>query len=101
MQIHNLKTDKSLYHDVLFDKKRFEQRINDRDFKVGDLLLLEAWDPEARDYVDRNQHAPILVRVTYMLADWEARGLRDGYVVMGIERVKIETSGITYKPAPE
>ena len=101
MQIHNLKTDKTLYHDVLYDKKRFEQRVDDRDFEVGDLLNLQAWDRDTQQYADQQQYAPILCRVTYLLHDYECRGLRDGFVVMGIERVKIETSGITYRPAPE
>lgn len=93
MQIHDLKTDKSLYHDILHGKKRFEIRKNDRDYHASDLLVPRAYDQEARKYYDQQQHAPILVRVTYMLEDYESRGLRDGFVVMGIERVEITPLG--------
>ena len=93
MQIHDLKTEKSFYHDILHGKKRFEIRKNDREYQVNDLLLLCAYDQEARKYYDQQQHAPMLVRVTYMLEDYESRGLRDGFVVMGIERVEVTPLG--------
>lgn len=93
MQIHDLKIDKKFYHDVLHGQKRFEIRKNDREYQVNDLLVLRAYDQEARQYYDQEQHAPMLLRVTYMLADYECRGLRDGYVAMGIERVEVTPLG--------
>ena len=37
---HELKTDPDVFYDVRDDQKRFELRLNDRDFKQGDMLLL-------------------------------------------------------------
>lgn len=64
MEIHRLKTDSGFYHDILHSKKRFDIRKNDRDFAIGDLLLLEGCDKETGDYIDQQKHPPILVRVT-------------------------------------
>lgn len=38
---------------VASGKKRFELRLNDFEVKEGDTLLLEEWDPKAREYTGR------------------------------------------------
>ena len=40
MAIHELKTDPKVFAESWNDKKRFEIRRDDRDFKVGDTLTL-------------------------------------------------------------
>lgn len=45
MKEHRLKTWYSEWLALKDGRKRFEIRKNDRDFSVGDVLRLEAWDP--------------------------------------------------------
>ena len=45
MAEHTLKTWPKPFEAVWEDKKRFEFRQNDRDFKVGDRLVLREWVP--------------------------------------------------------
>jgi hypothetical protein len=75
--IHKLKTLPSFFQAVAQNKKRFEIRKNDRDFQVGDYLILQEWDGE--NYTEEECN----VKVTY-LTDF---GQRSGWVVMGITQV--------------
>ena len=47
MTTHELKLDIRYFDDVASGKKNFEIRKNDRDFQVGDILKLKAWDGKA------------------------------------------------------
>lgn len=46
MAIHKLKIDSKYFDAVLKGFKTFEIRKNDRNFKVGDKLILQEYDPE-------------------------------------------------------
>jgi len=48
---------------VLSGKKKFELRLADFDVAEGDVLLLEEWDPETKEYTGRN----IEKKVSYIL----------------------------------
>lgn len=45
MTEHVLKTWMTQFQDIVDCRKTFEVRKNDRDFKVGDTLLLCEWNP--------------------------------------------------------
>ncbi len=47
MKTHELKLDIKYFDDVKTGKKKFEIRKNDRDFEVGDILDLKAWDKDS------------------------------------------------------
>lgn len=81
MKIHKLKTLPKYFKAQILGNKQFEVRKNDRDFHVGDVLILEEWDNKYTGSV-------LYVRVTYVLRDFE--GLRDGYVVLGTEALTKE-----------
>lgn len=76
MSEHELKILPDYLSAIANGRKRFEIRRNDRNFSVGDVLVLNEWQPGS-GYTGLS----IPVVVTYM-TDFAQR---DGYIVMGIE----------------
>lgn len=76
---HDLKTWPAFFAAVLAGDKRFELRRDDRDYQVGDTLLLREWDPETQEYSGREVTAP----VTYIVRGPKF-GLEAGNVVMSL-----------------
>ncbi|MDT1958956.1 ASCH/PUA domain-containing protein [Carnobacterium divergens] len=74
---HTLKTEPSYFEAVLNGSKKFEIRKNDRNYQVGDFLLLQEWDPKESMYTGRS----VLVKIIYM-SDFKQN---EGYVVLSIE----------------
>lgn len=76
---HELKTWPEYFKAVASGEKNFEIRKNDRDFKVGDILILKEYDPVKKeytgDYVGRE--------ITYIMN--EQPFVKEGYVVMSID----------------
>lgn len=79
---HWLKTWVEFWPAIESGAKTFEVRFNDRNFQVGDTLVLECFDPETQT---RPPVKPIVKRVTYILDKFS--GLAPGYVVMGLQDV--------------
>lgn len=61
-RLHNLKIWPSFFKDVVDGKKKFEVRVNDRDFKVGDTLVLSEYIPSFNWYTQQR----ITKVITYM-----------------------------------
>lgn len=61
--VHELKTWPKYFEEVFSGRKNFELRINDRDFKVGDILHLVEFDNN--QYTGRS----LTKRVTYIYVD--------------------------------
>lgn len=53
MTTHELKCWPSFFQAILDDRKRFELRVNDRNYQVGDVLHLREWNPELEQYTGR------------------------------------------------
>lgn len=70
------------YFDALVDGlKNFEVRKNDRDYKVGDSLLIREYDSEKKSYTGYELYAPVV----YILENDESfTGLAEGFVVLGL-----------------
>ena len=77
MTQHNLKCHPQYFKAVKNGTKTFECRYNDRNFKVGDELILKEYDPQ-KGYTGEH----IVTKVTYLLSDFI--GLKNGYVILGL-----------------
>lgn len=75
MRIIRLKTKPKHFNLQLQDKKNFEIRLNDRDFKEGDILCLEEYN---KDYTGRFIH----VEVMCVVEDY----CKNGYVTLGTKK---------------
>ena len=74
---HELKIHPTFFKDVVSGHKTFELRKNDRDYKLGDALLLREWDNEKYT----GHHA--LMYVCYILRDHPL--LTENTVCLGIK----------------
>lgn len=76
MEKHKLKIMPEYFSDVCTGKKSFEIRKNDRDFRVGDMLLLCEYLPDKKEFTGR----VVDRKVTY-ITDYAQK---ENYVVMAI-----------------
>lgn len=76
-EVHRLKTLQPYFGEVKARKKNFELRLNDRDFQVGDTVVMEEWTGEhyTGDGITR--------KIKYVLKDCPQFGLKDGYCIFG------------------
>lgn len=101
--IHRLKTHPHLFIQTLRGLKPFELRLNDRNYQVGDLLVLDEYIPDGYRFADhpdsfnvsfelpddkllpgytgRYVGAVVHSLITHADGPW----LQPGYVAMGIE----------------
>jgi len=63
MAIIKKKTWPKIFELVMSGKKRFDVRLADFKVNKGDILVLEEWDPETREYTGRK----IEKKVDYVL----------------------------------
>jgi len=83
MKIHELKTWPEYYQPMEEGIKRFEWRRNDRNFEVGDCLLLKEWTSATGSYTGREQ----LVYVEYIMGKQHEFGIHNEYVIMSIRKI--------------
>jgi hypothetical protein len=76
--MHELKIWPHHLSAILSGHKQFEIRLNDRNFEIGDLLMLKEYDPEKSEYTGRWTARKVASMVTRF------PGLVEGYVVMGL-----------------
>lgn len=76
---HHIKITRQYFEDVVFGLKRFELRKNDRDYAVGDIVVLQEYG--ANGFTGRETRA----RIVYMLEGYV--GLCDGYCIFQIEPI--------------
>ena len=78
--IHVLKTWSEYFEEVFMGHKTFEIRKNDRDFTVGDILILKEWNIYTKSYTGRS----LARNVTYLF-NGGSFGVEEGFVVMSIQ----------------
>ena len=76
--VHELRILPKWFEDVACQKKTFEIRKNDRDYNVGDTLILKEW------YKGRFTGREIKRTVSYIYYGDGVYGLSENYVVMAI-----------------
>lgn len=84
--IHAVKIYPEYYESVKSGEKLFEVRKNDRDYKVGDLLALNEFNPDdkvAGEYTGR----AIIAKISYVLEN--PKLCKFGFVVLGLTPCKI------------
>ena len=86
--IHNLKIWPVFFIAVINGKKLFEIRQMDRDFRVGDFILLREFTAATSSYTGREA----MVRISYIYASNDY--LKDGYGVVAIRLVDDDTESI-------
>lgn len=79
---HYLKTWPGPYEASEAGLKPFEIRKNDRDYKVGDTLVLQCWRPATQEYTGQQ----LSRKVIFILAN-EEFGLNPGYVAMAVKPI--------------
>jgi hypothetical protein len=92
MKTHELKSWPEFFADILSGRMRFELRRNDRDYQVGDELVLREWEPRDQNYSGN----VVYMRVTYVLHGAgpgciaPLKGLAIGYCILGLEPINLE-----------
>lgn len=88
MRTHHLEIWPEYFLPVTTGDKTFELRRDDRGFAVGDVLVLEEFDPATKSHTGRRCCA----RVTY-IKHGGTIGLADDHVIMAID-IHLVPSGI-------
>ena len=81
VKIHELKIHPRYFKDVMLGIKKFEIRLNDRNYQERDILFLNEYDPETKKHTGNS----VKRRITYVLH--EAPGLMPGYVILQMEKL--------------
>jgi hypothetical protein len=83
MNRHELKTWPKYFAAVRSGQKRFEIRRNDREFAVGDILVLREFDPESDTYTGQAEER----QITFLLSEEDYGGVIHGFVAIGFGEV--------------
>lgn len=81
MATHKLKIWSEYLNLILKGEKQFEVRKNDRNFKVGDSLILQEWNPATGEYTGSHIHRT----VTYILKQGNPFIELGEFVIMSIK----------------
>ena len=78
---HELKTWPKAFNSSLSGAKMFEFRVDDRNFEVGDFVLLREWSPQIEEYTGR----VVSRRITYILKGRQF-GLPENMIIMQLAK---------------
>lgn len=85
MTTHELKCWPKFWDPLRFGTKNFEVRKNDRNFKEGDPVIFEEWDPETGGYTGRRLHRVIRYILRPDEIDAKDKGvLHPDYVILAL-----------------
>lgn len=78
-KVPSIKIIPQYFLEVAAGSKRAEVRLNDRNYKRGDIYDLREWNPETKKYTGRK----INIEITHVLKDFE--GLKEGWCVFSFK----------------
>ena len=81
--MHVLKTWPEHFEAIVSGRKRCEVRFNDRDYRVGDSLILKEWNPLDQSYTGRI----VKKYISHILHGGEF-GIQSGYVVLSLQTLR-------------
>ena len=92
MKVHELKILPKYYKAIKRQGKSFELRKDDRGFEVGDRLRLRKYDTSLNSSGEPYGYTGevIVATITYILRDVPQYGLREGYAILGLGRIREE-----------
>lgn len=82
MNLHSLKILDNFYKDVDEEKKTFELRKDDRNYKVDDLINFIVIDKKGNQI-----KTDIVYQITYILRNVSEYGLSSDYCILGIRKI--------------
>lgn len=88
---HELKTWPEFFEKTLSGKKKFEIRKNDRNFKVGDTLILKEYKTDiVHGYPTKGKYTGRSLRLTvdYILEGYNW-GLRIDFIIMSVTTMEL------------
>lgn len=78
-KVHDVKEWPKWHADLVSEKMQFETRKNDRDYRIGDVLVVREWDPDTSAYTGK-----LAVRViTYIMDHADLPEGKAGWVTLG------------------
>lgn len=77
--IHELKTWPEYFKEVVRGAKNFEVRKDDRNFSIGDTLILREWNPSTENYTGVITNK----KITYIMSGGRF-GIEEGYVILSL-----------------
>jgi len=81
-KIHIVKCWIQFKDDIISGKKKFEVRVNDRDYRVGDILIQQFWDNDLKRYVG----GQVEQKIDYVLSGGQF-GIEPNTVVMSVSSI--------------
>lgn len=76
--VHDIKCDTGPFWLMYRGKKPFDIRQNDRNYQIGDILIIREHDRETGNYI-----GPYIVAL--VLSTLVGYGIEDGYIAMGLD----------------
>lgn len=83
MATHKIKCWPEYFESLENGAKKFEFRQNDRNYQVGDILVIQEYLQHKMCYTGRE----LFFEVTYILHGQSIAGMRDNYCIMSIKKI--------------
>ena len=88
IRLHELKCVQPYFEDIFSNRKNFDVRKNDRDFKIGDRVDFFEGDEEINEDTDVSKRGHCHRWIKYILQGGQF-GIAEGYCVLGLTHVEI------------
>lgn len=78
LRAHHIKCWPEAFEEIRARRKTAEFRLNDRDYRAGDTLLIREWDPDRKEYT----HRELSRTISHVLKD--GFGMPTGYAMLSL-----------------